>query len=77
MKKVGRKMGFSIETQKIFHFVCDYCGKKVDYLTLHTAKDARSYGWAISKDYKKCYCPQCAPKFRNVGQVYGGVCSWR
>lgn len=70
-------MGFSISTQKIFDFECDHCKKKVSYMTLSVARDVRKMGWALSKDYKKCYCPTCAPKFRNVGMAYNGYCSWR
>ena len=70
-------MGFLIETIKIIHFTCDHCKKQVHYRDMHSAKDIRKYGWALSKDYKKCYCPTCAPKFRNVGQAYNGICSWR
>ena len=70
-------MGFSIETVKIYHYECDHCKKKAHYRDFGQARDIRKYGWALSKDYKKCYCPECAPKFRNVGQAYNGICSWR
>ena len=59
---------------KYVQLICDHCGqreKKVGY-----AKDARKDGWAISKDYVKCYCPKCAPMFRNVGQAYNGYRPW-
>ena len=70
-------MSFHIETIKIVHLKCERCGKSDSYTNIRTVKDARSYGWGISKDYRKCYCPDCAPKYRNVGMAYGGVCSWR
>ena len=38
---------------------CDKCGKQ-ERLIIGNSKQAREYGWAISKDYKKCYCPNCA-----------------
>lgn len=39
-------------------------------------EEARSYGWAISRDRVHCYCPDCAPMYRNVGRAYGGVRTW-
>lgn len=41
--------------------ICDKCGKQ-EKLLIRNSKQAREYGWAISKDYKKCYCPDCAIK---------------
>ena len=70
-------MGFTIRTIKVFTFVCDHCKEKSVYDGLSKAADIRKRGWALSKDYKKCYCPKCAPKFRNVGLAYNGICSWR
>lgn len=61
---------------KVFMFTCDYCGTQSEFI-LGKIVDVRKNGWAVSKDYRKCYCPKCAPKFRNVGQAYGGVCNWR
>lgn len=45
-------------------YICDDChtlGKFKSY------KAARRAGWAIARDYKTCYCPNCAPMHRNVG----------
>lgn len=70
-------MSFRIETKKIFHVECDHCSKKTSFTQIRVVREIRAYGWALSKDYKKCYCPDCAPKFRNVGQAYNGICSWR
>ena len=47
-----------------YKFVCDDCLKD-DFFA--TPKYAREAGWAVSKDYRKCYCPSCAPARRNVG----------
>lgn len=44
---------------KRFYFVCDDCGHG-EALNIYTAKKARQFGWSISKDYRKCYCPRCA-----------------
>lgn len=43
--------------------ICDKCGESTAINTSNP-KDARKYGWMISKDYKKCYCPNCAIKIR-------------
>lgn len=69
-------MGFTIETIKIFTLTCDHCKYKTK-VQLAGVRAIRKYGWALSKDNKKCYCPTCAPKFRNVGMSYNGYCSWR
>ena len=45
---------------------CDKCGKN-EKLFVKSGKGARAHGWAISKDYKKCYCPDCADKMRSKG----------
>lgn len=29
--------------------------------------DARAGGWSVSYWRDKCYCPKCAPKYKNVG----------
>lgn len=42
-------------------YKCDDCGAD-DAFTSYVK--ARSAGWAISKDYKHCYCPKCAPAHR-------------
>lgn len=49
-----------------YEFICDTCGK-IEILDVYTAKEARQHGWAISKDYRKCYCPNCADKIRSKG----------
>lgn len=45
---------------------CDDCGYSVE-LNISSVSASRKFGWAISKNYKKCYCPNCAPRRRNVG----------
>ena len=59
---------------KYVRLICDYCGRSEEKRGY--AKDARKDGWAISKDYQKCYCPKCAPMFRNVGHAYSGYRPW-
>ncbi len=50
---------------KRYTFIFDDCGVS-DYFRSH--KDARRHGWAVSKDYRKCYCPFCAAAHRNTGR---------
>lgn len=66
-------MGFYIK--KVNVFTCDLCGVTAEFI-LSRNSDVRKEGWAISKDYKKCYCPNCKPKVTSVG-AYGGVAYWR
>lgn len=40
---------------------CGACGEFASYLK------ARAANWAISRDYKSCYCPECAPVHRLGG----------
>lgn len=47
------------------NYVCDDC-KYVD--RFKSMKSAISAGWAISRDYKRCYCPDCAPAHRHTGR---------
>lgn len=39
--------------------ICDDCGYSEE-LNCTSVKEARQFGWSISKDYRKCYCPKCA-----------------
>lgn len=48
-------------------YCCDDCNKVVG--TFKSYDQARATGWAISYDRKACYCPNCAPFRRNVGQT--------
>ena len=50
---------------KYVSLICDNCGK-CESLNLCYPRDARKKGWSISKDYKKCYCPDCTRK-RKLG----------
>lgn len=43
-------------------YKCDDCGRQTEFTSYIKA---RASGWAISKDYKKCYCPSCAPGRRR------------
>ena len=49
------------------NYLCDDCNKNVGRYKSHKA--AIADGWAISRDYTKCYCPACAPSRRNVGRT--------
>lgn len=42
-------------------YICDDCVREDEFTSY---VKARSADWAISKDYKKCYCPNCAPDHR-------------
>lgn len=56
----------------VYYYWCDDCKAHYETSDFSDLRDIRKLGWAISKDYKKCYCPKCAPKHRNVGRP-----SWR
>ncbi len=45
-------------------YICDDCGKRDEFVNY---VKARAAGWAISRDYKNCYCPECAPVHRLGG----------
>lgn len=47
-------------------YLCDRCKIVVVHFKSHKA--AKAAGWAISRDYTKCYCPACAPLQRNTGR---------
>lgn len=49
------------------NYLCDDCNKKVG--KFKSIKAAIAAGWAVSRDYTKCYCPTCAPFRRNVGKT--------
>lgn len=55
-------------SKRIFVFFCDDCGKNEEFSSIASFASVRKFGWAISKDYKKCYCPICAPKHRHTGR---------
>lgn len=57
-------MPFYIEKKNIF--ICDNCGRKAEF-TLANNRNVRKYGWAISKDYRSCYCPNCKDLYTSVG----------
>lgn len=43
------------------NYKCDDCGKPAVFKSY---KKARAASWALAKDYKTCYCPVCAEKYR-------------
>lgn len=45
-------------------YTCDDCGARGAFTSY---VKARAAGWAVAKDYEKCYCPTCAPAHRNGG----------
>lgn len=45
-------------------YKCDDCGRTDEFSSY---KKARVANWAVSKDYAKCYCPNCAPSHRLGG----------
>ena len=61
--------------RKINFFKCDSCGKEAEF-SLVNNREVRKYGWAISKDYKRCYCPACKDMYTSVG-CFGTPQSWR
>ncbi len=60
-------------------YICDDCGARGTFTSYLKARAAH---WAVAKDYAKCYCPVCAPKYRRgkaaeknvevVTQLYAG-----
>ena len=61
--------------KKTNFFKCDCCGKEAEF-TLPNNRAVRKYGWAISKDYKNCYCPDCKDIYTSVG-CFGTPQTWR
>ena len=66
-------MPFYIKKTNVFK--CDSCGFTAEF-SLSENREVRKHGWAISKDYKKCYCPGCKDMFTSVG-CYGTPARWR
>lgn len=44
------------------NYICDDCGRDSKFTSYIKARAA---GWAVSKDYKHCYCPIHAPDHRR------------
>ena len=49
------------------NYICEDCRKTERFKSILAAKAA---GWGISRDYRRCYCPDCAPRHRHTGK-YG------
>lgn len=47
-------------------YLCDDCRRAANKFKSY--KEAIAAGWAVSRDYTKCYCPNCAPNHRHVGR---------
>lgn len=52
------------------NYLCDDCNRLEKFQSIEAARAA---GWAIARNRKNCYCPDCAPARRNVGKAWGGV----
>lgn len=52
-------------TVHYYFFECDDCKQTAKFFSTQYAREKK---WAISKNYKKCYCNKCAPNHRNVGR---------
>lgn len=48
--------------RKGIEYYCDDCPATAHFSSYSKARKA---GWAVSRDYKKCYCPNCAPEHRR------------
>ncbi|MCM1296327.1 MAG: hypothetical protein NC311_12380 [Muribaculaceae bacterium] len=67
-----------LKSQPKITFICADCGATLnitpkepgDTLTKDAAiSHARKRAWAIGRDRKTCYCPNCAPHRRHVGKL--------
>ena len=56
-----------VENMRAKTYACDDCGRKDEFSSYIKARAA---GWAVAKDYSKCYCPACAPSHRRGGAKY-------
>lgn len=45
-------------------YTCDDCGARGEFTSY---VKARAASWAVSRDYKNCYCAECAPAHRLGG----------
>ncbi len=50
---------------RTYQFVCDDCLAHQTFVG--GISQARKNGWAIAIDRNTCYCPTCAPMYRNIG----------
>ena len=50
------------------NYICEDCRTIERFKSILAAKAA---GWGISRDYRRCYCPDCAPRHRHTGR-FGG-----
>ena len=58
--------------EKLYRFSCVECPTVKLY---SDRAEARSWGWAIARDKKTCYCPACALKHRSTGVRAGSAIS--
>ena len=50
------------------NYICEDCRTIEQFKSILAAKAA---SWGISRDYRRCYCPHCAPRHRHTGR-FGG-----
>ncbi|MDE6597974.1 MAG: hypothetical protein K2K60_04995 [Clostridia bacterium] len=53
-----------MRTDKI-NYACDDCGETATFSSKDKAR--KKGGWAVARDNKYCYCPECAPAHRLGG----------
>ena len=53
-----------MRTDKI-NYACDDC--KTAFAVFRSDEKARAAGWAVARDNKTCWCPECAPAHRLGG----------
>jgi uncharacterized Zn-binding protein involved in type VI secretion len=50
--------------------MCDKCGFSADiggYSVITSVEAARAKGWAVARNRRTCYCPDCAASARIAG----------
>lgn len=53
-----------MRTDKI-NYECDDCGETATFSSRDKAR--KKGGWAVGRNNKNCYCPECAPAHRLGG----------
>ncbi len=60
LNRIPKEQKAMLPTDK--NYICADCGRETEF---RGYRQARAAGWAISKSYVKCYCPDCAPLHRR------------
>lgn len=63
--------GKELKAMRAKTYKCDDCGTCGEFSSYVLARAA---GWAVSKDYKNCYCPACAPNHRRGNAANKQTC---